>query len=531
MMPHRLCQLTAPLLAFLAVHASAAVLYVDLNCTSPTPPYTNWMAAATNIQDAVDASSPGDTVLVTNGVYNAGGHVLYGVTNRITVTKAIMVQSINGPEATVIQGYQQYSRFGNVDYGPASVRCAYLTNGAMLAGFTLTNGSAQSPGQGGGVYCESASAVVSNCVLIGNSVDYRGGGACFGTLNNCTIIANTIPYGDGGGANGCIIRNCALVNNSAGGWGGGASSSTLFNCTLAGNHAGQGGGAEGCTLNSCLVASNSVVSWGEGGGGARDSVLNHSLVVSNYGGRFGGGTLFCTLNHCTVVGNWAEHAGGVDDGALTNCILSGNSASIDCPNYRTAVPDHCCATPDGGTGSITNAPLFVDLDNGNFRLRTNSPCINAGNNAALIDGPDLDGNPRVKGGTVDMGAYEFQTPASTISYAWLQQYGLPTDGSADHVDSDHDGMNNWGEWKAGTEPTDALSVLQMLAPSNSVFGVTVRWQSVSGRTYCLQRGTHLGAQTALEPIEGNIVGEAGMTSFTDTTATNAGTCFYRVGVQ
>ena len=35
-----------------------------------------------------------------------------------------------------------------------------------MVGFTLTNGSADN---GGGVYCESTSAVLSNCVLTGNS--------------------------------------------------------------------------------------------------------------------------------------------------------------------------------------------------------------------------------------------------------------------------------------------------------------------------------------------------------------------------
>src|SRR6266404_4316672 len=223
------------------ISPAATVHYVNASNPTPAATYTSWATAATTIQDAVDVSVANDEILVTNGVYGTGGRAVFGImTNRVTVDKALSLRSVNGPAFTTIQGHQ----IAGSTNGDGAIRCVYLAANAFMSGFTLRSGATRAVGDypreeaGGGVFCESLSCTISNCVLTGNSAELAGGGAYGGTINNCLITTNWA--GEGGAAYGrevqSALRNCIVSGNSAGAVGAGVAWADLNNCILLWNH-------------------------------------------------------------------------------------------------------------------------------------------------------------------------------------------------------------------------------------------------------------------------------------------------------
>ena len=328
-MRHWLYTLAAVCFLAYTLRVSATEFYVDATSAAPAAPYTNWSTAAKVIQDAVDLASSGDRVLVTNGVYQTGGRGVAEAinTNRVVITNAVRVESVNGQAFTVIEGYQ----VPQTVYGTNAVRCAYLGDGAVLAGFTLRGGATSyAAPRGGAAWCQSQAAVLSNCVVVGNAASFTGGGVFQGTLNDCILSNNSSGF-VGGGAYLATLNNCTLSSNTATNEGGGADTCTLNHCVLTGNRVFEdsggdgGGGAHAGTLNHCTLSGNWAFARG---GGAYGSTLTNCTLEGNATAVWGGGAAYCTMSACTLAGNSALYGGGAEAGLLLDCTIVGNSRRL-----------------------------------------------------------------------------------------------------------------------------------------------------------------------------------------------------------
>ncbi|MBN2702933.1 MAG: hypothetical protein JXR23_01865 [Pontiellaceae bacterium] len=164
---------------------------------------------------------------------------------------------------------------------------------------------------------------------------------------------------------------------------------------------------------------------------------------------------------------------------------------------------------------------------------TNSPCINWGSDVYVAGTVDLDGQPRVVGIHVDMGAYEYQGPFTFDQ----DNDGLPGEWERDYFgfnpdpfgDDDTDILNNVGEYIAGTDPSDPNSVFTASVSSNQVSsdGFVIEWTSMEDRAYSvLWRGTLTNANDVLQ-----IGIEYPQNSYTDTVHAAESSGFYQIEVQ
>lgn len=474
-----------------------------------------WLRSGGGVWSSDTNNSFVNCVFLSNNAAWRGGGVYRGTLSNCILSFNLAVRGGGGYAVTMTAC--------SVTSNSVSGDGAGFYEGSLLNGVLAGNRS--SGGSGGG----AAYARLENCLVISNWVPWVGGGLLRGSATNCQFIGNQANYA-GGGTDQVSAHGCTFTSNLSPN-GGGAASSTLYLCDVAGNRPAtfsmyDGGAVVNSHLERCRIAAN----WG--GGVDAGSVAKNCVIAGNSGLR--GGVNSSTVENCTVIFNARYDApGGIVGGSARNCIIYYNFKAPDQFGYEFGASDlrYCCSSVLApGPGNFTNAPLFLNWDASDYRLQSNSPCINAGFNADASTAADKDGNPRITGGTVDVGAYEYLSPASALSYHWLQTYGLPWDGTADFQDTDGDGMNNWQEWRAATIPTNAASVLRLLTPSNSPVGLALRWSSAPGVAYVLERASDAAA-SAYGAVASNLAGQAGATVFLDTNTAAGSHYFYRVRVQ
>ena len=113
--------------------------------------------------------------------------------------------------------------------------------------------------------------------------------------------------------------------------------------------------------------------------------------------------------------------------------------------------------------------------------------------------------------------------------AWQMQYfghlNVPPDD-----DPDHDGLTNWEEYRAGTDPTDPQSRFAILRVSHSAGGSTIQWSSVLGKFYTVERSPNL--LSGFTDLQIHIPATAPLNSFQDASASaTASPYFYRIRVE
>ena len=393
------------------------------------------------IQDAIDAASEGDTILVNPGTYTE--NVNFNGKNVVLASQYLETNDTTYISNTVIDG-------GNI--GTVLTYMNGEGSSSELIGFTIKNGSAK---RGGGIFIRDSSPQIRNCIFSENNTwleteDYstdNGGAGIFiylgsPAISNCKFLYNKTHGTNGGGggifafeADAPIIRDCEFNYNSCynltndyAGMGGAIfdwySSVNINNCNFNFNTARSGGavgiyGESPRIINSYFNSNEAVA---QGGGLSISSgnlEISYCSFFSNIASYEGGGIsisngspnpINLTLINLTIADNSASQGGGITINSydktvstnLYNSIIWGNSATTGGQVYlsdNNNILDLSYSNIENGIenivvengasllntgGNFEQDPLFCDVLNDNYSLASNSPCINASNIGGTI---------------------------------------------------------------------------------------------------------------------------------------------------
>lgn len=347
---------------------------------------------------------------------NRSYHVVY---NRLPLTTATVLDgfSISGGRtatgsnysAEVYYGAGIYNVAGKVVFKNLWIRnnTAYNYGGGVFNSgqatftniiFENNNVSAGSYGYGGGIY-NSAAATFQNIKFISNKARHGGG------MFNASVAINIskVVFKD----NGALVNGGAFYNYTNG-------KPVIREARFIGNTAQQQGGAiyqhsGTLDISNAIFSRNKVTGTAAYYGGAvyhyngitnlvNVSIANNSIAYANTSAttQFGAGLYRYTgtVNvYNTII--WGNKRGNNVPDQLSTGIVTANSTIEN--GYKA------------GVQILTKDPQFNNPSGDELSLASCSPSINMGDNAKVTGiSTDLTGAERIKHGTVDIGAYEFQ---------------------------------------------------------------------------------------------------------------------------
>ena len=224
------------------------------------------------IQEGINASSDGDTVLVQPGTYvenvNFNGH------NTVLGSLFLTTGHTSYIPTTIVDGDSSWGSVITFENGE--------DRSAVIIGFTIKNGVAP---EGGGIFCNYN----SNPTIANNIIS-----------NNRAVFVNH-QYGGGGGGVCCISSNPTIVNN-----------------IIRGNRADLCGGGIGCRYSNPIISNNCIyenyTTDGPGGGAIcciySDPIITNSIVWDNATGIY---FYSCSpvVTYCDIQGGW-DGEGNID---------------------------------------------------------------------------------------------------------------------------------------------------------------------------------------------------------------------------
>jgi parallel beta-helix repeat protein len=398
-----------------------------------------------------DSNSLLDGFTIINGFHMYGGGICCKDSSNPTINNCIIADAIHSCGI-----YCNNS-------SPIITNCT-ITGNSDLSGIYCDNSSPtinnciitdNTAHQGGGICCWDSSPIITNCNITGNLAEMYGGGIhcedSSPTITNCTISYNSTKWGEGGGIycdnSSPIIKNCTINDNSATEGGGIRcnyySSPIIKNCTITDNSARDGGGirCDYCSpiINNCSITNNSATGRTGGGIDCWDSspVITNCTFSANTSNKWGGAVLIGhgsnpSIANCILWGDSAPYGPEIEMIFFSRGSTALSISYSDVQGGQAAIYD--IDDLDWGPGNIDEDPCFVipgywvDANDpniivepndpnavwleGDYHLLPASPCIDTGdpNYIPEPNETDLDGNPRVIGDAVDMGAYEYWPP-------------------------------------------------------------------------------------------------------------------------